>query len=111
MATKADLRRLVLAHLTVIDPEDTPTAGQASQLDLWIDADRAWLLERGLCWWDEDDIPAAVSGPLARFVAAGCCAAFGKANKGYEAQRNPARKEIAALKSSEQRETVRQDYF
>lgn len=102
---------MILSHLRVIDPEDSPSAGQASQLDLWLDGDRAWLLEKGLCWWDEDDIPAEIAGALTRFVAAGCCGAFGKAGKGHETLRVPARREIAALKSSETREEQRAQYF
>ena len=111
MATKADLRRLVLTHLTVLDEIDAPSAEQAALLDLWIDGARAQLLERGLCWWDDDAIPAAVSLPLARYVAAECCAAFGRAGKGYEAQGPSARNQIAALKSSEAREEQRAEYF
>lgn len=111
MTTKAELRRMILAHLTVIDPEDSPSATQASQLDLWVDGARATLLEKGLCWWDDDDIPAAVAIPLTRYVAAQCCSSFGQRGKGYEAQEAPARQEIAGLKSSDQREEQRAEYY
>lgn len=109
--TKAQLRRMILTHLRVIDPEDSPSAGQASQLDLWLDSARAALLQRGICWWDEDDVPAEVCVPFTKYVAAQCCSAFGKAGKGFEASEIPAANEIAALKSSEQRPTTRADYF
>jgi hypothetical protein len=111
MTTKADFRAMVLTHLTVIDPEDTPSAEQAQRLDQWIDGARALLLERGLCWWDENDIPAAVTVPLTRYVAALSCAAFGQRGKGYEQFEVPARREIASLKPSEDRETTRVEYF
>lgn len=112
MATKAELRRLVLAELKVLAAVTTaPSAELASLCDLYIDGARAELLERGLCWWDEDDIPAAVSVPLAKYVAADACSGFGKDGKGHEAKKAPARKAIAALKSTAQRETVRAEYF
>lgn len=112
MATKDDLRLMMLAHLRVV-PETTTTvpAEQARRADLYIDASRAMLLEKGLCWWDEDSIPDAVVDPLSKYVAARACSAFGKAGKGYEAQEVPARMEIAALKSSEERPTARTQYF
>ncbi len=110
MATKADLRRMMLAHLKVIDATETPSSEHASMADLWIDAARGMLLEDSLCWWDEDAIPAAVTIPFAYYVAGLSCAAFGKNGKGYEAGVAPARTRIAALKSSDQRDTVRGEY-
>lgn len=110
MATQADLRRLVLTHLTVIDPTDSIEADQASALDLYIDGATGELKEKGLCWWDPDVIPSAVTLPLMRYVAALSCKAFGKGGKGYEADMSPARNAIAALKSSEERPTVRGEY-
>lgn len=107
MTTQADLRRLVLSHLTVIDPIGDIEADQASLLDLFIDSATAELREKGLCWWDADDIPAAVTLPLMRYVAALACASFGKRGKGYEADMLPARTSIAALKASEQHEEVK----
>lgn len=112
MATKATLRRLVLAHLRVIDATTTTAPAELSSLvDIFIDAARATLLEKGLCWWDEDDIPDAVLIPLRAYVAAISCSDFGKAGKGYEGKERPALKEIAALKSTAEREVVRVDYF
>lgn len=111
MTTQADLRRLVLCHLTVIDPSDDIEADQASLLDLYIDGARAELREKGLCWWDADDIPQAVSLPLMRYVAALSCGSFGKRGKGFEGDLNPARIAIAALKSSAATEQMRGQYF
>lgn len=111
MATKADLRRMILGHLTVIDPSDDIEADQASLLDIFIDGETATLKERGLCWWSADAIPAEVSIPLMRAVAASACGAFGKRGKGFEGDLRPARIEIAALKSSEAREEQRAEYF
>ncbi|HEY9219543.1 MAG TPA: hypothetical protein VIO94_15960 [Phenylobacterium sp.] len=111
MATKADLRRLVLGHLTVIDPTDDIAAEQATLLDLFIDGATAELKERGLCWWDADEIPSEVTLPLMRYVAALSCASFGKRGKGYEADKDPASRAIAALKSSEAREELRGHYY
>jgi hypothetical protein len=111
VATKADLRRLILMHLTVIDETENPSAEQASLLDLYIDGCRAELLEKGLCWWDEDDIPAAVTLPLRAYVAGFCAPDFGRSGKGYEEGVDPARARLAALKPTEQREETRAEYF
>jgi hypothetical protein len=112
MATKADLRRMLLLHLKVIGATVTaPAAELANVADFWIDGCRAELNELGLCWWDESDIPAAVTVPLVRYIGSQSCSAFGKNGKGYEEQGAPARKRLQALKNSTQRETVRADYY
>lgn len=111
MTTKADLRRIILGHLTVIDPEGDVEADQASMLDIFIDGGTAELKEKGLCWWDDDAIPAAVTLPLMRYIAALSCKAFGKGNKGYEADKDQARKDIAALKSTEERPEQQAEYY
>jgi hypothetical protein len=112
MATKTELRRMLLAELKVIGATTTAVPTDLRTLaDLYIDGARATLLELGLCWWDEDDIPAAVSIPLVQYVAADACRGFGKAGKGHEGLKDQARKDIAALKADERRETVRQQYF
>lgn len=111
MTTKADLRVLMLAHLRVIRAGETPAAEIASLADLYIDGGRGLLMEEGLVWWDEDDIPEAVSIPLAHYCAGMAAVSFGKGGKGYEAQGGAAKIAIAGLKSGEDRETVRGDYF
>lgn len=112
MATKADFRRMVLLELKVIaHVTQAPSQTQAETCDLWIDGARAMLLEVGLCWWDEDDIPASVTLPLSKFVASQACGAFGKDGKGHEAKEWPARAQLAGLKSSAETETVRAAYF
>lgn len=111
MATKSDLRRLTLSFMTVIDDTEDPSATQARTLDIYIASVRALLNEKGLCWWDDDDIPDAVLIPMRRFVAAVSCGDFGRAGKGFEAGEGTALLALASLKSSDQRETVRGEYF
>lgn len=112
MASKSDLRRMVLLELKVIaHVTQAPSQTEAQTVDLWIDGCRAMLLEIGLCWWDEDDIPAAVTVPLSKYIASQSCAAFGKAGKGHEAKEFPARAQLAGLKSSAETETTRASYF
>lgn len=111
MATKAALRQRILWNFGVIDETEDPSDAQADLLDTFIDSERSTLLEEGLCWWDDDDIPASVLGPLARIVGGECCDTFGKAGKGHEAKAIVARKKLAALKSSEEREPTRAEYF
>lgn len=110
MPTRADMRRRVLIHLKVIDATENPDAEQVSTLDPLIDDVRAMLLEKGLCWWDDDVIPGAVMLPYRDFICSVAAASFGRDGKGYEAVGVPARKQIAALKSSDQREVVRGEY-
>lgn len=110
MATKADLRRMILTHLMVIDSTDNPDAEQSKLIDLWIDGARGQLLEKGLCWWDEDVIPTSVLVPLVRYVGSLSPQSFGRGGKGYESYEKPSLMQLAALKSSEQRETVRGEY-
>ena len=103
---------MVLAHLKVIAAvTSAPSAAQATLCDLWIDGARGLLLERGLCWWDENDIPASVTITLTEYIAAKACGAFGKNGKGYEEKEQSSWTMIASLKPSEQRETMRPDYF
>lgn len=111
MATKVDLRRMVLSHLTVIDATEDPDAEQAQLADLWIDSARAMLLEKALCWWDADSIPTAVMVPLSRYIAALSPSSWGRAGKGYEAYEAISLRELAQLKSSAQREIVKGEYF
>lgn len=107
MATQAEIIRMLLADLTVIDAVTVaPATELASLAELWIDAARAELSESGLCWWDADSVPASVSVQFVRYVSSQCCGAFGRANKGYEAREIPARRRLAAIKSTEERPDV-----
>jgi hypothetical protein len=111
VATKADLRRLVLVNLKVLDETENPSAEQASLLDLHIAAARGELFEKGLVWWDDEAIPDAVLIPYRAYIAGRCCTDFGRDGKGYEALGAAGRVALAGLKSSDQREEQRAEYF
>ena len=113
MATVADLRLRVLRRLGVLDHVRAPAAEEVEACDACISDVRAELLERGLCWWDAEDIPASVLPALTVYVAALAAGPFGKMGKGYDGERveNKARQRIAALKSTTARETVRGLYY
>lgn len=102
---------MVLSHLTVIDATENPDPEQQRLADLWIDGARALLLEKTLCWWDADAIPDAVMVPLCRYIASLSPSSWGRAGKGYEAYEAVSLRDLAQLKSSAQRETVRGEYF
>lgn len=104
--TRAEAIKQVLQNLTVLDAISQPAAEDAATVGARLDQVRAELTERGLCWWDADSIPESVSGAFCDRVAEACGPAFGKA---YDA--NGADKRIAAVKSPEQREPIRQEYF
>lgn len=111
MTDQAGLRQRIMWNLGVTDETETPSTEQAALLDIYIADARGQLLEEGLCWWDMTDIPASVTAPFARVVAGECCDAFGKAGKGHEAKAAIGKRRLAALKSSEERATVRAEYF
>lgn len=104
--TRAQAIKQALQNLRVLDAISNPSAEDSATCGERLDQERARLQERGLVWWDADDIPASVAGPFCALVAAACSAAFGKSFDPGNAE-----KHIAALKSSEQREPVRTDYF
>jgi hypothetical protein len=110
VATSAEVRRMMLVHLGVIDPVENPSAELASLADLWITAARGMLLETGLCWWDEDAVPDAVLTPFVRYAGALSPQSFGRGGKGFESYEIPSRQQLAALKSSEERGDVRGEY-
>lgn len=101
---------MMLAHLGVIDPVENPEAEISSLADLWITAARGNLTELGLCWWDVDDVPAAALMPFVRYVSSLSPQSFGRGGKGFESYEEPSRRQIAALKSSEERETTVGEY-
>jgi len=110
--TKQQLRRMLLAHLKVINAADeSPPAELANLADIWIDTSRAELQERGLVWWDANDIPDAAAMPFMLWVASQAAPAFGKNGKGHEARMMEGEVRLAALKSSAERPTVRATYF
>lgn len=110
--TKQQLRRMLLAHLKVLPLASTTAPNeQADMADIWIDACRAELLEKGLIWWDANDIPDAAAVPFMLYIASQSCAAFGKNGKGHEVRQTEALARLAALKSSEERPPVRAVYY
>lgn len=110
MKTKADLRRMMLAHLKVIGSTDTPSSEQASMADLWMDGARALLAEEGLCWWDADAVPDAVTLPFVIYTAGLCCSAFGKNGKGYDAMVPGAEKQLRKIRAKAQIDEVPGEY-
>lgn len=108
---KADFRKLVLKHLTIIDSSEDPSAEDAQDMDIWIDGVRGELLERGRCWWGADDIPASVVPALTLIVAARSCRTFGKAGQGHEGGDGEGMRLLSSLGSTEERPTVAVEYF
>lgn len=104
--TRTDLIRQVLLNLKIIDPLSNPSAEDAADAGRALDQRTAWLKERGLVWWDADDVPDAVARPLAQIAAEDCSDWFGRP---YVAPK--AISQIAALKSSEDREPARATYY
>lgn len=111
MATKADLRRLILSHLTVIDETENPSAEQASLLDIFIAAARGELGQAGLVWWDDATIPDEVLIAFRTYIAGKCCSDFGRVGKVTAEDIANARADIAGLKSSDAREEQRAEYY
>lgn len=104
--TRADAIKQALENLRVIDSVSEPSAEDAVTVGKRLDQVRAELSEGGLVWWTSDDIPASIALPFCELVAEAARDTFGKS---YTA--SGARSRIAAVKSSEQREPQRAEYF
>lgn len=104
--TRTEAIRQVLENLRVIDAQANPAAEDANVVGKRLDQARAFLIERGLCWWTADAIPDAVSSAFCAFVAERTGDVF---NKPYSAP--GAIKDIASVKSGEDREAVKTEYF
>lgn len=104
--TRAEAIRQVLEDLRVIDAVSEPAAEDAVRVGRRLDQERARLAERGLVWWEEGNIPDSVSGAFCALVAARSSSIFAK-----QFDASGAEAAIAAVKSSERREPVRQEYF
>ena len=104
--TRAEAIRQVLEDLRVIDAVSEPAAEDAVRVGRRLDQERARLSEKGLVWWDAGDIPDSVCGAFCALVANRSASVF---NKQFDA--SGAEAMIAAVKSSERREPVRQEYF
>lgn len=104
--TRADAIKQALENLRIIDAISSPSAEDAVTVGRRLDQERSRLSERGLVWWDADDIPDSVSGAFCDLVAAASQNAFGKQ---YDAGNAEAR--IAAVKSSAKGDTIRALYY
>lgn len=104
--TRAEAIKQALQNLRVLDAISSPSAEDAVTAGERLDQVSAELEERGLVWWDADNIPLSASGPFCQLVAAACADAFGKT---YDASGALGR--IAALKSSAERPILKVTYF
>lgn len=104
--TRLEAIRQVLENLRVIDAISDPSAEDTARVGRRLDQERSRLQEKGLVWWDADDIPASVSGAFCDLVSTRCQNIYAKQYDSAGAESM-----IAAAKSSERREPVRQDYF
>lgn len=104
--TRQEAIRQALEELGIISPIDNPSAEDARVVGRRLDQERARLIERGLCWWDEDDIPASVADAFCCLVASCCQGVMGRA---YTARRGET--DIAAVKSSDRIEPQQAEYM
>lgn len=104
--TRAEAIKQVLQNLLVLDSISNPAPEDAAVVGQRLDQERDRLIERGLCWWPEDEIPGAVSAAFCDLVAERCGPAFGRP---FTAIKGEGR--IAAVKSSAVVEHMRAHYF
>lgn len=109
MATRAEVARRAGLRLKILDEGENLSTTQSADLVQALDDLRAYLLERGLCWWDADSIPASVTAALADWLAYEAAPAFGK-------QRDATMRQEAVIRlndvaPSEQRPVLAADYF
>lgn len=104
--TRAEAIKQALQNLRVLDAISNPAAEDAASVGQRLDQERARLTEKGLCWWDAEDIPDSVAGAFCDLVAQRCQPLFGKA---YDA--TGAEAMIAGAKSSARVDEQRAVYF
>lgn len=101
MATKtqAEFRDIVLGHLNVLAAGEVPSAEDAVKANDVIEAVNAELMEVGLAYWPEDEIPVAVIGAYKRVVAADLAHDFLTAQEAavYESKRQAGINRIRAV--------------
>lgn len=76
--SNTDLYQLVGEELGIIQAGETLSADVSDLISRRAARVRAWLIEEGLCFWVDDEIPDAASLPYAQVVAGQCAEAFGR---------------------------------
>lgn len=108
-ATAAQLARRVGLRLKVLDEGENLTTTQEADIVQAIGDLRAFLLERGLCWWDAGTIPDACLDPLTDWAAYMIAPAFGKI-RDRQAWLD-AKVSLNALRSTAQRPVQAAEYY
>ncbi len=109
--TAVELRQRVAEELKVYSPDRELDAATAARIDTSIADTRAYLMEKGLCWWGAGATPQSVTQALTWVIAARACTKFGKAGQGYEQGDERGRIELASLKPSADIDTLAGQYF
>lgn len=111
MKTTAQLRNRVAEDLGLKAADIDLADEDAVKIEARIASVTAFLREKGLIWWDDDQIPDAVEDGFAMMVAAMACKSFGKQNQGFEAGWEDGRAMIASIKPAETIETSVTVYY
>lgn len=112
--TNAQLYTLVGEELGIVQGNEALSADDTDKISRRAARIRAWLIEEGLVYWDDNSIPDAAALPLAMVIAGQCAEMFGRGpsaespypsgSAGFQLLR-----EHVSKRSS--REPVRVDYF
>lgn len=76
--TNTDLYQIVAEELGLIGAGQSLAADDRDRIARRAAKVRAWLIEEGLCYWVDDDIPDAASLPYAQVIAGQCAEMYGR---------------------------------
>jgi len=76
--TNVQLYVLVAEELQLISGNEALSADDSDKISRRASRTRSWLIEEGLCYWLDDDIPDAAALPLAQIVAGQCAEMYGR---------------------------------
>lgn len=109
--TNAEIRNRVAEDLGVKATDMDLADEDAAKIEARIASTRAFLLQRGLAWWPDGQIPDECEDGYAMMVRAMACASFGKRNQGHEAGWREGWDMIAAVKPSDNVEQQAYEYY
>lgn len=109
--THAQLRDRVAEDLGIKGVDQELSDEQASKIEERITTTTAYFREKGLFWWDDDEIPDECFDGMVFVMRARCAAGVRKLGQGHEELEQPGLAMIAAVKPSAVIETLRTLYY
>lgn len=112
--TNTQLYTLVAEELSIIDGNEPLSADDSDRISRRASRIRAWLIEEGKCYWQDNAIPDAAALPLAMIVAGEVRDQYGRGDASpFPYNKGPKGFQLLSEHVSKRsaREPVRADYF